>query len=192
MASQHPRVEPLQNNGSCVEGRNRPKRKYSPRELTKKKSNRKPWNLSSCKKPSSNFVPKSKMTTEDKKIKLLKTQNLKELNAFQICCFVTTDLAKTKSLDEALETLVKITTSTIGAERGTIFLNDASTGELYSRIAQGNFRREIRILNSKGVAGWAFTKNQGVIIHDAYKDERFNKAMDVRTGSERKVFYVHH
>ena len=34
---------------------------------------------------------------------------------------VTTDLAKTKSLDEALETLVKITTSTIGAERGTIF-----------------------------------------------------------------------
>ena len=35
---------------------------------------------------------------------------------------VTTDLAKTKSLDEALETLVKSTTSTIGAERGTIFL----------------------------------------------------------------------
>ena len=35
---------------------------------------------------------------------------------------VTNDLAKTKSLDEALETLVKITTSTIGAERGTIFL----------------------------------------------------------------------
>ena len=67
---------------------------------------------------------------------------------------VTTDLAKTKSLDEALETLVKITTSTIGAERGTIFLNDAATGELYSRIAQGNFRREIRIMNTKGVAGW--------------------------------------
>ena len=70
---------------------------------------------------------------------------------------VTTDLAKTKSLDEALETLVKITTSTIGAEeRGTIFLNDASTGELYSRIAQGNFRREIRILNSKGICRLGF------------------------------------
>ena len=99
---------------------------------------------------------------------------------------VTTDLAKTKSLDEALETLVKITTSTIGAERGTIFLNDPATGELYSRIAQGNFRREIRILNTKGVAGWAFTKNEGVIIHDAYKDERFNKAVDVRTGFRTK------
>jgi adenylate cyclase len=99
---------------------------------------------------------------------------------------VTTDLAKTKSLDEALEVLVKITTSTIGAERGTIFLNDPATGELYSRIAQGNFTREIRILNTKGVAGWAFTKNEGVIIHDAYKDERFNKAVDVRTGFRTK------
>ena len=99
---------------------------------------------------------------------------------------VTNDLAKTKSLDEALETLVNITTSSIGAERGTIFLNDNSTGELYSRVAQGNFRREIRILNTKGVAGWVFSKNEGVIIHDAYKDERFNKAVDVRTGFRTK------
>ena len=99
---------------------------------------------------------------------------------------VTTDLAKTKSLDEALETLVKITTTTIGAERGTIFLNDPATGELYSRIAQGAFRREIRILNTKGVAGWVFTKNKGAIIHDAYKDDRFNKAVDVRTGFRTK------
>ena len=99
---------------------------------------------------------------------------------------VTTDLAKTKSLDEALETLVKITTSTIGAERGTIFLNDSATGELYSRIAQGSFRREIRILNTKGVAGWVFTNNKGAIIPDAYKDDRFNKAVDVRTGFRTK------
>ncbi|MFP6887218.1 MAG: GAF domain-containing protein, partial [Opitutales bacterium] len=99
---------------------------------------------------------------------------------------VTNDLAKTESLDEALETLVNITTSSIGAERGTIFLNDKATGELYSRVAQGNFRREIRILNTKGVAGWAFSRDQGVIIHDAYKDERFNKAVDVRTGFRTK------
>ena len=103
---------------------------------------------------------------------------------------VTTDLAKTKSLDEALEVLVKITTSTIGAERGTIFLNDPATGELYSRIAQGNFRREIRILNTKGVAGWAFTKYAGVIIHDAYKDERFNKAVDGGPVFEPKAFFA--
>ena len=124
---------------------------------------------------------------KDNKNKTFKNAKSKRTERFSdMLLQVTTDLAKTKSLDEALETLVKITTSTIGAERGTIFLNDASTGELYSRIAQGNFRREIRILNSKGVAGWVFTKNQGVIIHDAYKDERFNKAVDVRTGFRTK------
>ena len=77
------------------------------------------------------------------------SKQVKRTTRFSDYFQVTNDLAKTKSLDEALETLVKITTSTIGAERGTIFLNDASTGELYSRIAQGNFRREIRILNTK-------------------------------------------
>ena len=124
---------------------------------------------------------------KDNKDKTFKNAKSKRTERFSdMLLQVTTDLAKTKSLDEALETLVKITTSTIGAERGTIFLNDASTGELYSRIAQGNFRREIRILNSKGVAGWVFTRNQGVIIHDAYKDERFNKAVDVRTGFRTK------
>ena len=103
------------------------------------------------------------MTKEDNKNKTFKNAKSKRTERFSdMLLQVTTDLAKTKSLDEALETLVKITTSTIGAERGTIFLNDASTGELYSRIAQGNFRREIRILNTKGVAGWVFSKNQGV------------------------------
>ena len=38
---------------------------------------------------------------------------------------------------------LKSPTTTIDADRGTIFLNDERTGELYSRVAQGNFRREI-------------------------------------------------
>ena len=123
---------------------------------------------------------------EEKNLNSPKNESKRTARFSDMLLQVTTDLAKTKSLDEALETLVKITTSTIGAERGTIFLNDSSTGELYSRIAQGNFRREIRILNSKGVAGWVFTNNEGTIIHDAYKDDRFNKAVDVRTGFRTK------
>ena len=100
----------------------------------------------------------------------------------QMLLKITNDLAASKSLDEALETLVDITTSTIGAERGSIFLNDGKTGELYSRVAKGNFKREIRILNTSGVVGWVFTNNEGVIIKDAYADERFNREVDDRTG----------
>ena len=99
---------------------------------------------------------------------------------------VNNDLAITNSLDEALESLVGITTSIIKCERGTIFLNDAKSEELYSRVAQGNFMREIRFMNSKGVAGWSYTNKKGAIVHDAYKDDRFNKNVDIRTGFRTK------
>ena len=99
---------------------------------------------------------------------------------------VNNDLAITNSLDEALEALVGITTSIIKCERGTIFLNDAKSEELYSRVAQGNFMREIRFMNSKGVAGWSYTNKKGAIVHDAYKDDRFNKNVDIRTGFRTK------
>ena len=99
---------------------------------------------------------------------------------------ITNDMAASQNLDEALETLVEITTSTIGGERGTIFLNDENSQELYSRVAQGNFRREIRIMNTKGVAGWVFSNSEGAIILDAYKDDRFDKSVDMRTGYRTK------
>lgn len=99
---------------------------------------------------------------------------------------VITDLAISRSLDEALETMVSIMTSTLDAERGTIFLSDQRTGELYSRVAQGNFRREIRILNSSGVAGWVFTNGKSIIVNDAYNDERFNRHVDEVTGFKTK------
>jgi adenylate cyclase len=85
-----------------------------------------------------------------------------------------------------LETLVSIIAKTIGAERGTIFLNDEKRGELYSRVAQGSFMREIRILNNRGVAGWVFTNQEGTIVDDAYRDSRFYKNVDIKTGFRTK------
>jgi len=117
----------------------------------------------------------------------LRRKNLLTSDKFaQLLLKVNNDLASTKSLDVALETLVSITTTTIGAERGTIFLNDNKSGELYSRVAQGNFIREIRIMNTRGVAGWVYTNGEGALILDAYKDERFDKSVDMRTGYRTK------
>lgn len=104
----------------------------------------------------------------------------------QLLLMVNNDMALTDSLDVALEKLVSIITSTIGAERATIFLNDDETGELYSRVAQGSFMREIRIMNTRGIAGWVFTHEEGAIVHDAYKDKRFFKNVDMRTGYRTK------
>jgi len=87
-----------------------------------------------------------------------------------------------ESLDEVLATLVEMTTWELDAERGTLFLNDSTTGELYSRFAQGSFQREIRILNNTGIAGWVFSQGEATLIHDAYADERFNRSIDEQTG----------
>ena len=41
-------------------------------------------------------------------------------------------------------------------------------------------------MNTKGVAGWVFSHKEGAIIHDAYKDDRFDKSVDMRTGYRTK------
>ncbi|MHB8090943.1 MAG: GAF domain-containing protein, partial [Syntrophales bacterium] len=101
------------------------------------------------------------------------------------------DISKTiaafETLDEILTSLVEITTRELKADRGTIFLNDSETGELYSRVAQGNFQREIRILNDTGVAGHVFTSGEGVIVHDAHGDPHFNRSIDEQTGYATKM-----
>ncbi len=91
-------------------------------------------------------------------------------------------VAAIEKLDDLLATLVEIVADETNAERGTLFLNDAATGELYSRIAQGTLNREIRILNTTGVAGSVFQSGRGEIVNDAYADERFNREVDRKTG----------
>ncbi len=95
---------------------------------------------------------------------------------------LTQKVSAIESLDELLATLVELVANETNAERGTLFLNDAATGELYSRVAQGTFNREIRILNNSGIAGAVFQSGEGEIVHDAYEDKRFNREVDEETG----------
>ena len=95
---------------------------------------------------------------------------------------VSNRLAAHQNLDEQLETLVEMVTSVLGAERSSLFLNDPLSGELYSRVALGGIHREIRLLNHVGVAGRTYTTGDGMIIHDAYADEHFNRSIDEQTG----------
>jgi len=87
-----------------------------------------------------------------------------------------------ESLDEVLRTLIIFAGRELGAERGTLFLNDPATGELYSRVAQVDLTREIRIMNTMGIAGAVFHSGQGEIIHRPYDDPRFIRQVDEQTG----------
>ncbi|MDO8721497.1 MAG: GAF domain-containing protein [Syntrophales bacterium] len=103
-------------------------------------------------------------------------------NEVELLLDISRTTAAFETLDEILRSLVEITARELNADRCTIFLNDPDTGELYSRIAQGNFLREIRILNNSGVAGHVFTEGNGLIIHNAYKSPHFNRSIDEETG----------
>jgi adenylate cyclase len=90
--------------------------------------------------------------------------------------------AQMSNLDQVLEVLVELTSREMNCDRGTLFLNDPTTGELFSRVAQGGLSREIRILNSAGIAGAVFQSGTPIITNDPYNDPRFNSSVDERTG----------
>ena len=105
-----------------------------------------------------------------------------KLRTSELLLSVSQRIAGLKNLSEILWTIIETTTETLKADRGSLFLNDPLTGELYSRVAQGELVREIRILNTTGIAGSIFQSGVGEIIHDAYSDERFNSKIDEQTG----------
>ncbi len=95
---------------------------------------------------------------------------------------VSTRLARLDTLDDVFTELLLVISEVVMADRSTIFLNDAKSNELYSRIAQGNLKHEIRILNNEGIAGHVFTSAEDVIVHDAEQDSRFLKSIDLHTN----------
>jgi adenylate cyclase len=95
---------------------------------------------------------------------------------------VSNQLSGDMSLDDILMRMIKITTEAISAERGSLFLNDQDTNELFLRITQDNTSKEIRFPNNTGIAGSVFTMEEAIIIDDAYADDRFNKEIDRQTG----------
>ena len=86
------------------------------------------------------------------------------------------------ALEDILDSLVRLTSEIIGADRSSFFLHDPQADELFSRPAQGVHRREIRFASRDGIAGAVFHGRAPVIVDDAYADPRFNPQIDLQTG----------
>jgi len=104
------------------------------------------------------------------------------VNRAEMLLNISQTMAAYQTLDEMLEALIDIIISEVDAERGTIFLHDKETDELYSRVARGNIKREIRLPEKIGVAGHVFNAGKGTIVHDAYNDPHFDRSVDEKTG----------
>ncbi len=68
------------------------------------------------------------------------------------------------------------------AERATVFVVDAATGELRSRIADLAEVPEIRVPAGQGIAGAVAASGRGIRVDDVTRDARFFAGVDLRTG----------
>ncbi|MBU3953364.1 MAG: GAF domain-containing protein [Proteobacteria bacterium] len=67
-------------------------------------------------------------------------------------------------------------------ERSTVFLFDEKTDALWSFVATGMGKNEIRMAADKGIAGWVFQNQKTVLSNHAYSDPRFNQSIDAASG----------
>ncbi len=93
---------------------------------------------------------------------------------------ISRDMVATSDLDELLGVIIDRSMELLEAERATLFLYDADSDELFSKIAAG--AKEIRFSAGIGIAGAVVRSKQTLNISDAYADERFNRDVDRRTG----------
>jgi class 3 adenylate cyclase/putative methionine-R-sulfoxide reductase with GAF domain len=108
---------------------------------------------------------------------------IRKLNQlFAVCQFITSEM----NLHALLEVIMEQTNQIMGTHRSTVFLYDHKCGELWSLVATGLKKNEIRIPSDHGVAGWVFHHNTPLIINDAYSDPRFYSGVDKMSGFRTK------
>jgi signal transduction histidine kinase len=89
-------------------------------------------------------------------------------------------------IDEMLLQIAQKATEMMNAERFSLFLYDTATDELYTTVALGMGKKEIRILSSEGIAGHCFHSGETFNIPDVYKNPHFLKTYDRLTGYHTK------
>ncbi len=109
------------------------------------------------------------------------TEQLEQVRQLQMLLSLSRQVAALDSLNDALEALVTAATQEIGAERGSLFLHDEETSELYTHRLGGR-GGEIRVTSDTGIVGAVFRSGVGEIVNEAYADERFNQQVDLESG----------
>ncbi len=106
----------------------------------------------------------------------------KRIQVSEILLSVMHDVSSELEIDRLLQKIVYHTSEAMNAERCTLFMVDRNTGDLWSKVAQGDNITEIRIPHGAGIAGFVAASGETVNIPDVYQDSRFNPEVDRRTG----------
>lgn len=93
---------------------------------------------------------------------------------------VARSLAQPLDLQAMLEKIVDAARDLLDAERGSVFLHDAETDELFTTVATGT--RTIRVPPGRGIAGECAQRLEVINVPDCYVDPRFDPTFDRQTG----------
>jgi len=93
---------------------------------------------------------------------------------------VTRELARPLDLNTMLSHVIDAARAVLQADRGTVFLYDARTNELYSTVATGV--AALRFPAGRGIVGECAESRRLVNVPDCYSDTRFNREADRSTG----------
>ena len=91
-------------------------------------------------------------------------------------------LHSTLDQDELLGILLDTAAKAVDAERGTVYLMAVGGKEIWSRVASGTGRFEIRLPLGRGIAGTVAKTGETIRIDDPYADARFDPSVDKRLG----------
>ncbi len=91
-------------------------------------------------------------------------------------------LSSTQDPEQILALLLDKITELLEADRSTLFLVDYNSGEVWSKVLQGDDGVTIRLPVGEGIVGWVAQTGETVNIADAYGDPRFNPDIDKKSG----------
>jgi signal transduction histidine kinase/putative methionine-R-sulfoxide reductase with GAF domain len=91
-------------------------------------------------------------------------------------------LSEAGDLDALLALIMAKVTVLMEADRSTLYLITEDGRSLWSKVVQGDERVEIRLEVGEGIAGWVAETREIVNIPDAYADQRFQPAVDLKSG----------
>jgi len=122
-------------------------------------------------------------------------ESQKQIQQLSLLFEATRLLNSTLDLAELLELILRIARTEVKADRGTVFLVDKEKRELWSIVAQGLDRQEIRIPFGRGVAGHVAQSGEMLNVSDAYELPFFDRSFDQRFGYRTKSLLclpIHH
>src|SRR6185436_18058097 len=115
-------------------------------------------------------------------VRLLEAALRREQKKVALVQEVSRALSDAGDLDALLTLIMAKVTELMDADRSTLYLVTEDGGWLWSKVVQGDERVEIRLEVGEGIAGWVAQTREIVNIPDAYADQRFQPAVDLKSG----------